>query len=317
MKYKNQLIIGSSILVIILAVFLGARLIGNATQEEGTLGNSTISNEISDIADDGIIDNDKVDGNQDANKLNEEKNSKNTSRDSKEDEKIENTNEEKHTTSEIDNKENTNQTNDDVEDKEKTDDTDDTDKKLDENNTDDTNKEVEDKNEINDEKTSKTQDKDGNTIDKTTDSDKESKQSKEENVVYVFKNKYIVQPKETLSDITKKCLMANKLDASNNIYFEHAKSLISKVNNISDPNVIITGTEMIIPTKANFEGLLPKGEAYTVKKGDTLHNIVINKMSWCEYFEAKELLKKNNNITNENDIQAGIVIYIPDENGEV
>ena len=59
MKYKNQLIVGSSILVIILAVFLGARVIGNTTTEDGNLGKSTISDEISDIADDGIIDNDK------------------------------------------------------------------------------------------------------------------------------------------------------------------------------------------------------------------------------------------------------------------
>jgi len=313
MKYKNQLIIGSSILVIILAVFLGSRLIGNINQEEGTLGNGNINNEISDIAGDGIINGDKVEGDQDTNKLNEDKNSENTNKDSKEDEEIEKTNEETDTTSEIDNKENTDETNKGVDDKEKTDNTD---KKLDENKTDETNKEVEDKNKTNDEKTSKSQDKDGNTIDKTTDSDKQSNQSKE-NVVYVFKNKYIVQPKETLSDITKKCLVANKLDESNNIYFEHAKSLISKVNNISDPNLIITGTEMIIPTKANFEGLLPRGEAYTVKNGDNIHNIVLDKMSWCEYFKAKELLMKNNNITNENDIQAGVVIYIPEENGEV
>ncbi|MCM1992022.1 LysM peptidoglycan-binding domain-containing protein [Oceanirhabdus seepicola] len=305
MKYKNQLIVGSSILVIILAVFLGARLIGNATQEDSTLGNGMINNEISDIADDGIIDHDKVD---------EDKNIENTDKDTKEDEKIEKTNEEEDTTSKIDDKENIDETNKDVDEKEKRDDTD---KKLDENKTDETNKEADDKNEIKDEKTSKSEDKDGKTIDETKDGNKELDQSKGENVVYVFKNKYIVQPKETLSDITKKCLIANKLDESNNIYFEHAKKLISKVNNVSDPNLIITGSKMIIPTKANFEGLLPKGEEYTVKNGDTLHSIVINEMSWCEYFKAKELLMKNNNITNENSIQSGITIYIPDENGEV
>jgi len=304
MKYKNQLIVGSSILVIILAVFLGARVIGNTTTEDGNLGKSTISDEISDIADDGIIDNDKLD----------EDTNRNTKEDKKEDEKIEKTNEEEDTTSKIDDKENIDETNKDVDEKEKRDDTD---KKLDENKTDETNKEADDKNEVNDEKTSKSEDKDGNTIDETKDSNKELDQSKAENVVYVFKNKYIVQPKETLSDITKKCLIANKLDESNNIYFEYAKSLISKVNNISNPNLIITGTEMNIPTKANFEGLLPKGEEYTVKNGDTLHSIVVNEMSWCEYFKAKELLMKNNNITNENSIQAGITIYIPDENGEV
>jgi len=314
MKYKNQLIIGSSILVIILAVFLGARLIGNVTEEDSTLGNGTISNEISDIADDGIIDHDKVDGDQDANKAEEDKNIEDTNKETKDDEKIEDTNEKKDPTSKMDDKENTDETNKDVDDKEKINDTD---KKSDESKVDETNKEVDDKNEINDEKISKSEDKDGNTIDKTKDSDKELKQSKAENVVYVFKNKYIVQPKETLSDITKKCLVANKLDATNNIYFEHAKKLISKVNNISDPNLIITGSEMIIPTKANFEGVLPRGEAYTLKNGDTIHNIVIEKMAWCEYFKARDLLMKHNNITDANAIQSGVTIYIPDENGEV
>lgn len=285
MKYKNQLIVGSSILVIILAVFLGTRLIGNVTQDDNVLGNGTIGDEISDIADDGIINDDKVDGN----KVDKDKNIENTNKDTKEDKETESTNEEKDSTSMMDDKENDGETN----------------------------KEADDKNEIKDEKTSKSEDKDGNTEDQTKDSDKELEQSKGENVVYVFKNKYVVQPKETLSDITEKCLLANKLEISNNIYFDYAKELISKVNNIADPDLIITGSEMFIPTKANFKGLLPTGEAYTVQSGDTLHNIVMNKMSWCNYYEAKDLLMKNNNITNGNSIQAGMTIYIPEENGEV
>ncbi|WBW97490.1 LysM peptidoglycan-binding domain-containing protein [Oceanirhabdus sp. W0125-5] len=301
MKYKNQLIIGGSILVVILAVFIGTRLIGNVSQEDSTLGNGMINNEISDIADDGIIDDEKVD---------QDKNIENTNKDSKE-----NTKDEKDTTSKMDEKENTDETNKDVDDKEKTDDTD---KELDENKSDETNKKTDDNKELNEEKTSKNVDEDGNIIDETKDSDKELKQSQGKNVVYVFKNKYIVQPKETLSDITKKCLIANKLDVSNNIYFEHAKKLISKVNNIADPNLIITGSKMIIPTKANFENLLPEGEAYTIKTGDTIYDIVVSKMSWCkDYHKAIEMLMKHNNITDENAIKAGITIYIPQQDGEV
>lgn len=301
MKYKNQLLIGSSILAVVLALFIGARLLGNE-KDNSTIGKTAINKEIDNVADDGILD---------KNELNK-----------KTDEKVDKSNEDKETSQKDDDSDKVNRDQENKDADAKT-----TSNMKDEEDIDDTNTEPEDvkknpeekqtdkKEGIEDKNTSKedTQKEEDKQV-----AEKDNKEtSKAQNVIYVFKNKYVVQPKETLSDIVKKCLIANKLEATNSIYIEHARKLIEKINNIADPNLIISGTQMIIPTKANFKGLLPNGEAYVVKTGDTIHDIVKAKMSWCEYFKAKDLLMKNNNISNENEIKAGITIYIPEKDSEV
>lgn len=178
-----------------------------------------------------------------------------------------------------------------------------------------------------------TNDSQGDEIDQTTDKikesdnllfekeeDREETSSIDENTkeaVEVFNDMYTVEDNETLSQIAKKCLERNDLQLDNALYFNRAIDVIIGINSIEDPNVIIAGTKLHMPTIKAFEGILPEGDAYEVKEGDTLFSIVRNEMSWCEDIaKAKETIMNNNKIDNENSIEAGSVIYIPEENSE-
>lgn len=150
--------------------------------------------------------------------------------------------------------------------------------------------------------------------------DKKETSSIDENTkksVEVFSDMYTVKDNETLSQIAKTCLERNNLDLDNALFFNRAIDVIIGINSIENPNVIIAGTKLYMPTVNAFEGILPDGDAYEVKEGDTLFSIVRNEMSWCEDIaKAKEAVMNNNKIENENSIQAGSVIYIPEENSE-
>lgn len=131
--------------------------------------------------------------------------------------------------------------------------------------------------------------------------------------IYVFKDKYSVKEKETLNDIALKCLRINGLE-ENYIFKNHARDLITKINDIKDPNMIIVGSELMIPTKKSFQGIITKGTAYEVQEGDTLYNIVKDKMSWCEDVDkATNILMTNNKINKAEELKAGTIIYIPEE----
>lgn len=131
--------------------------------------------------------------------------------------------------------------------------------------------------------------------------------------IYVFKDKYSVKEKETLNDIALKCLRINSLE-ENYIFKNHAKDLITKINDIKDPNMIMVGSELMIPTKKSFQGIITKGIAYEVQEGDTIYNIVKNKMAWCEDVEkATNILMTNNKLNKAEELKAGTIIYIPEE----
>ena len=178
-----------------------------------------------------------------------------------------------------------------------------------------------------------TNDSQDDEIDQTTDKTKESdnllfekEEDREETsaidentkkAVEVFNDMYTVKDNETLNQIANKCLERNHLELENALYFNRAIDVIIGINDLINPNLIMAGTKLYMPTVKAFEGILPEGDAYEVKEGDTLFSIVKNNMSWCEDIaEAKESIMNNNKIENENSIQAGSVIYIPEENSE-
>lgn len=132
--------------------------------------------------------------------------------------------------------------------------------------------------------------------------------------IYVFKDKYSVKEKETLNDIVSRCLEINGLDKRYIALQKDMAELIVKINDIKDPNMIMTGSELMIPTRKNFNGSVPKGIPYEVKEGDTVYSIVKNEMPWCEDSDkGVNILMTNNKLEKSQDLKAGMTIGIPEE----
>lgn len=100
----------------------------------------------------------------------------------------------------------------------------------------------------------------------------------------------------------------------------HEKSeileFIKKRNSIDESYKISEGQKIIIP----YEKAIESSKAvdsdtstikYTIKKQDTLTSIAKNTMPSYGVKHAIEMIKETNNITNENDIKEGTLIYIP------
>lgn len=69
-------------------------------------------------------------------------------------------------------------------------------------------------------------------------------------------------------------------------------------------------TDNKVDSKDNKE-TSSKGKAYIVKKGDTLTAIAKEKMDWCKSNEAIKLLIENNDLKDANDIKENQKIFIP------
>ena len=119
---------------------------------------------------------------------------------------------------------------------------------------------------------------------------------------------YTVKKDDTVFSIVK-AYMPNH-DKSKVVEF------IKNRNSIDASYTIAEGQKIVIP----YEKAIETAKAvtsqtntieYTVKKQDTLTSIAKNNMPTYNIKQAIEMLKQGNNITDENSIKEGTIIYIP------
>lgn len=85
-------------------------------------------------------------------------------------------------------------------------------------------------------------------------------------------------------------------------------SILAKLNNIANPNLIYAGDSLIVPVSGSSSGNVQNTITYVVQYGDTLSQIAL------DFGVAVTAIADVNNIRNVNRIYAGQILHIPTHN---
>jgi LysM repeat protein len=119
---------------------------------------------------------------------------------------------------------------------------------------------------------------------------------------------YIVKKDDTVFSIAKTHMPSH--DKGKVVEFIKTRNNIDKAYTIKEGQKIVIPYEKAITTSIAVASEVDNSK-YTIKENDTLTSIAKNVMPTYNSKHAVEMLKKENNIKNENDIKAGTVINIP------
>lgn len=144
-----------------------------------------------------------------------------------------------------------------------------------------------------------------NELDRDVDNERDDERDDETSSNDAIKlGKYKIEKGDTLFKIAKAYMPNSNIDK--------VVKTIMEENNITDVNLIKVGDEIAIPyEEPNKIVSASLGNKYTIQKGDSLFKIAKNQMSKYSEKQAVEKIKEVNKISNENDIKAGNIIYIP------